>query len=333
MPYKRLPNGFGNVSKLPGKRRNPFRARKRIGVKNGKPLYATIGYFATREEALRQLALNNDTTLVREPGITFKNCLDLWWAEYELKKPMPKANEYALTYIEPLYNREMRSLKAIDLETLINSTHIPRVLKRNCIVLLHGAFGYAMRHEIIDKDYSKIAKYATDTKPHIERKLFTAEQIEGLWKTYDRYDKVTLVLLYTGMRVGELLKMRKADVHLDDGYMVGGSKTDAGKNRFIPIHSTIYQLVKAQMQTDSEFLFPSVTGGKITNSVYTRHLKKIDHTPHDTRHTFISQAYKCGIAEPDIKRIVGHAQSGVTQAVYVHPDLRYLCDEIEKLFY
>lgn len=28
----RLPNGFGNVSKLSGKRRNPWRARKTVGL-------------------------------------------------------------------------------------------------------------------------------------------------------------------------------------------------------------------------------------------------------------------------------------------------------------
>ena len=61
----RLPNGFGNVSKLPGKRRNPWRARKTSGwvideqTKKAKQTYITIGYYETRQKALQALSEYN----------------------------------------------------------------------------------------------------------------------------------------------------------------------------------------------------------------------------------------------------------------------------------
>lgn len=53
-----------------------------------------------------------------------------------------------------------------------------------------------------------------------------------------------LILIYTGMRVGELLDIKVENVHINEKYMVGGSKTEAGKNRVIPFHERIVPLVK-----------------------------------------------------------------------------------------
>lgn len=51
----RLPTGFGNVSKLPGNRRKPWRARKTIGWVDGKQVFETIGYFSSKEEGIQAL--------------------------------------------------------------------------------------------------------------------------------------------------------------------------------------------------------------------------------------------------------------------------------------
>lgn len=59
----RLPNGFGNVSKLPGNRRKPYRVRVTVGWETDetagtiKQKFKTIGYYETKEEGL--IALSN----------------------------------------------------------------------------------------------------------------------------------------------------------------------------------------------------------------------------------------------------------------------------------
>ena len=50
------------------------------------------------------------------------------------------------------------------------------------------------------------------------------------------------------MRPGELLNMECANVYVEDRYMLGGSKTKAGKNRIIPLHDDIIPLVKAFLE-------------------------------------------------------------------------------------
>ena len=334
---KRLPNKYGSVTKMKGNRRNPWRARKYVGEieKDGRKqvVYEDIGYFPTQEDALRELSLKNDTLLVREGNITLGQCYELWQQEYELTKPMPMSYRTAYKYLAPLKNRPISELKAIDLESVINSDKIPRTVKYACVINLHGIYGYAMRHDIVVKDYSTVAKYAIDTKTQIQRKIFDTEEINLLWKNYKLYDKITLVLLYSGMRVSEICEIRKANVHLDEMYMVGGVKTEAGKNRIIPIHSTIFLLVKEFYDNaKGEWLFTK-NGKKLAPRNIMYNIEQRGHYAHDTRHTFTTQAYKCGISEQDIKRIVGHKQTGVTQSTYIHLDYEYLCNEIEKLHY
>ena len=57
----KLPNGFGSVYKLPGKRRKPWAASKTTGweidtkTNQAKQVKKAIGYFSTRKEALKLL--------------------------------------------------------------------------------------------------------------------------------------------------------------------------------------------------------------------------------------------------------------------------------------
>ncbi len=61
-----------------------------------------------------------------------------------------------------------------------------------------------------------------------------------------------LILIYTGMRVGELLDIRLDNVYLDQKYMIGGSKTEAGKDRVIPLHDRILPLVEKWYNTSKD---------------------------------------------------------------------------------
>ena len=103
--------------------------------------------------------------------------------------------------------------------------------------LIGMMYTYAIRHEIVSKDYStyiEIGKPAKVQKPH---QPFTAEEMDLLWQSVGKlpYADTVLMLIYTGMRAGEMLEMQAANVHLDERYMVGGSKTEADRNRIIPI--------------------------------------------------------------------------------------------------
>ena len=81
----KLPNGFGSVYKLSGKRRKPWAARKTVGwedkpeKKKSYPVYEFIGYYATRQEALTALVdYNKDPYDLHLNVITFKEVYEKW---------------------------------------------------------------------------------------------------------------------------------------------------------------------------------------------------------------------------------------------------------------
>lgn len=76
----RLPNGYGTVYKLSGKRRKPFIARKTNGWNDeGKQLYITIGYYETKKQALQALSdFNTNPFNIEVSTITFSEVFEKW---------------------------------------------------------------------------------------------------------------------------------------------------------------------------------------------------------------------------------------------------------------
>ena len=60
-------------------------------------------------------------------------------------------------------------------------------------------------------------------------------------------------MIYTGLRPTELLEIQTENVHLDEKYMVGGMKTEAGKDRIIPLNDKIIPLVKNRYDANKKY--------------------------------------------------------------------------------
>ena len=57
--------------------------------------------------------------------------------------------------------------------------------------------------------------------------------------------RIFLIMLYTkGFRISEYINLKLEDINLEELTFMGGTKTEAGKNRIIPIHSRILPLLK-----------------------------------------------------------------------------------------
>ena len=130
--------------------------------------------------------------------------------------------------------------------------------------------------------------------------------------------------------------------------MLGGVKTEAGKNRIVPIHSRIYSLIKKYydeaVTLGSESLFNYFDGqsSKSTEMTYQRYNTKYkeivsilhlnpDHKAHDPRKQFITAAKAASVDEYAIKYIVGHAINDVTEKIYTDRHIDWLKEEIEKI--
>ncbi|WP_300393056.1 site-specific integrase, partial [Fusobacterium sp.] len=168
----------------------------------------------------------------------------------------------------------------------------------------------------------------------LERRIFTQEEIERLWiYKNEKYVYIVLMLLYTGMRIGELINLKNEDIDLENGVIhITESKTESGI-RDIPINSKILPLIIKNMKLKQKYFLKGETTEKLSYSTFKpRFVKLLDslniepHTIHDTRHTFASLLNNANANPTSIIRIMGHAKFTTTENIYTHKDR----NELEK---
>lgn len=335
----RNPNGYGSVHKLSGNRRNPYRVRITKGwTDEGKQIYENIGYFASRSEALIALAKYNESPYnLKDKDLTFTELYDKWLESKEDSFTQGNINFYRSAYINApkLHDMTFKHIRADDINKAIKECSKGDGTKRKIKILCSQLFKYAMENDIVVKDYSKFVTFKKEDDEK-EKNPFTIEEIRHVLSSSRidyRYD-VVAILLFTGMRINELLKMTNDKVYLDKGYMQGGSKTRAGKNRIIPISNHIRHIIERLYDADNDYLITTPKGKQLVYSTFNTWWIKtelIAHTIHETRHTFISLCDSARLNPIAIKKIVGHASTDITEKVYTHKAIEELRLELNKL--
>ena len=344
----KMPNGYGSVTKLSGNRRKPWIVR--ISEKTtfdrdnnkAKIKRSILGYYTTRKEALQALADYNESPYNLTGDKTFLEIYDIWKKKnYDsLSESTQSVREAALKYCEPLYNISVRNIKTAALQDIIDSCPYGFDTKRNIKTIMRTVFQYALQNDLTNKDYSEFVEIE-HTDPIIERKPYTKAEINALWKRSNEWDiAIILILLYSGMRVNELLKNTKDNVNLEERWIYIPKELAKNKSsiRYVPIHDRIYDLVKEFYDRASTSLITNPSGYKVSyNNYVARNLKRIneemhtDHKMHDTRHTFISRCHECKVDDLCTKKIVGHTPDSITQKVYTHITMEQMQTELSKL--
>ena len=113
---------------------------------------------------------------------------------------------------------------------------------------------FALEVDVINKGYAQLT--TAEPIPETSKEPFTDEEVNALWEVKDQewVDSV-LVFMYSGFRISELLGMKTENVDMDAGTFQGGTKTASGKNRIVPIHSKIVELVQKRHDEGNPHLF------------------------------------------------------------------------------
>lgn len=333
------PNGYGTVFKLSGIRRRPYAIQVTVGYDdNGKQIRKFVSYHTSKKEALEALADYNKNNIKYTNKVTFRQIYNIWSAKKfdEVGESAIKLYELAYKHCTELHNLAISDIRTKDLQQVVDQLEDKYDMKKKLKYLISQIFDYAMKNDLIVRDYSKYIELGKKTKK-IERTVFTELEIKKLWDNLDmEFVDTVLILIYTGFRIGELLNVKIKDINLENNYIIGGSKTEAGKNRLVPLHKKIIPLVINRIKNNSsEYLIPNFKNNKMTYSNYHREkfepLMKalnMEHRIHDTRHTFASRLNTAGANPTAIKNIIGHAKYETTEKVYTHKDIEELKKEI-----
>lgn len=349
----KLPNGYGTVKKMSGKRRRPYVVKKTVGwhydeVKD-KMIQdqMTIGYAATRAEGLQMLAeYNNNPFDLKASKVTFQEVYERWSKEKypTISHSNVKGYEASYKVCGSLNNKVFRDMKLVDLQTVVDTCGKNYPTLKKLKSLFSQLYEYAMKNDICSKDYSEfvdIVKYKDKNPDKRDHNKFTKEEIERLWTlAEDPHYQIVLMLIYNGCRISEFLDLKKEDVHLDEQYFdVIASKTENGLRK-VPIADKLLPFYKAWFDgSECEYLLhtPDQKHFDYRNyydSYFTPLMEQLgfDHKPHDTRHTCISKLTEAHVDQTMIKMIVGHSGAmTLTERVYTHLDIETLVEAINKI--
>jgi integrase len=185
-----------------------------------------------------------------------------------------------------------------------------------------------------------------------ERRYLTHEDLLMLARATERFETLTLVLGYCGLRFGEAQALRRRHVgereltitasatHVTGkGIVETGTKTK--RTRHVPVPEPVWKRLKDVLPDDPNALvFPSRKGGHLPLGEYRwtfdnacKALGVEGLVPHGLRHTRASRAINAGASVKVVQRLLGHATAAITLDRYGHllsDDLTGVADALGK---
>jgi len=340
----RNPNGYGSVVKLSGKRRKPFCARVTAGWSDdGKQLYRNIGYYVSATEANLALAdYHRNPYSIDASKVTFADMYAKFTSTptfLKLSRSSHIGYQAAYRKCPELHDVRMVDIKKAHMQSYMDSEEIGHGTKRKMLVLFKSIFAFAAENDVVSKEYSDYLQLPRDHES-VSKVPFTEAEIFTLFENADRlkYIDAILIMIFTGVRIGELLSIKSADVNIHERFMIGGLKTAASKNRLIPLNRKIIPFVQSWLDQGGEYLIKASDGQQMSYwNFYEDHWKNImeklgmNHTPHETRHTCATLLDNAGANKVSRQRILGHASKDVTDKVYTHKDKEQLLKAIDLI--
>lgn len=281
------------------------------------------GGFATKREALLYAANPPQSAALKTP--TLREYYTSWSASSMPKLSASKQTAYqiawkrlAALYDIPVSNISIGMLQAqVDTEA---STYYPA---RDMKTLLSHLLKRAVAEGYTNTNLSEYIEL-----PKLEEKEavpFSTEEIRKMWDAYasgNTFFGYPLLMIYTGMMPGELLRLKKSMIHFEDCEIVGiGIKTKKRKEAIMAFPEIIAPVLedlcnKSGSKTDSVLWMNKDR----FYEVYHRELVSIgvrDLPPYSCRHTTATALANLDIAPYTIQEIMRHTQFATTRR-YIH---------------
>lgn len=370
--------GEGSIYKRPD---GLWSARISVGKdENGKTKRKAF-YGKTRKEVQDKMteALNeiNKGTFVEPSAMTVEEWFTFWLEEY--KRNTVKLGTYQRYWYDfhklifpKLGAIKLKDLRVEMIQRFINEMHDGGYAFKSVQSALAGisiALKQAVKNGMIVKNVAADvvlprAKQATN------REIFTPQEQEQFVKHSKgtMYGDAFILMLGTGLRIGELAALEWSDVDFDKGeisinktlvavrkcgnvyakhhYVVDEPKTKSS-NRKIPLLPSLIEALRGLKAEQEAIELPCDTDSVFRNSHNRRfdpgtmrwHFKNLlkesdvqrTLTPHSLRHTFATRGLEKGVPLKVMQELLGHSTMSMTADLYTHvlPDTKK--DAIMKL--
>ena len=167
--------------------------------------------------------------------------------------------------------------------------------------------------------------------------VFSEDEVERLLFHLENQEQVALrdktlvyILLYAGLRVGELVNLKIQDLDLLTMSIKVVGK--GGKYREVPLKPEVAEIIKEYLESDrkespyakSSQLLVTQRSGKMDTDTVNKVLKKLGKSlnmtifPHKFRHTFCTRLLKKGVDLTTVAKLAGHANIQTTASYYIN---------------
>ena len=214
--------------------------------------------------------------------------------------------------------RTIDSFSVPELQELVDSSAPSYYTRRDIKALISKLYQIAIRDDYEDKNRADFIKLPQLVET--EREVFTDDDIAALWADYaDTGDQITagmLIMLYVGIRPGELLTIRAENVHVADHYMTGGIKTERGKRRKLILPDKILPIITRLLDDSRSYRLYYY---RKDSDFYTDWAAKRaalglreSLTPYCCRHTYITRLTALGVSPAMLQELAGHEDYDTT---------------------
>jgi len=346
------PTGSGTITKLSGNRKKPYKAYAAASVNDDgeedRPFLGTFATYADADNAIRSYDHSQAAPPASEYiDFTLIQIYDEWkkTRDYkELSKQTQDNYNAAIKYLSPFYSWKFRDLRRPQFESGIDAAEKlgrSRSTMEKIKIISNILSDFACENDVITKSYSQNVRL-----PEVQKKkapeYFSDIEVAILLKhLYDPIIQMIVVMIFTGMRISEETGLTKFGVDIKQMLITGGVKTDAGKDRIIPIHPIIQPIILQLYQSCEKYLFEeTVTIGNAKKGTSATVKKKYNYehfcdlyyfalervgvrrlTPHKARHTFFTRLDAKCQDKLGMAMVGGHSDPSFTEKTYVHPDI------------
>lgn len=264
---------------------------------------------------------------------------------------MPSGEKFGQMRINDITRRDIETAR----EKLLQSGKTPENLN-NCFAHLNHVFNAAVLDDTIQKNPCKALKQLKRENPVIgenKHRALTEDETKRFFEAaearHSYYINDYLLMIKTGMRIGEISALYPTDIDRASGfihvrrtvtrdeiggYQIGSSTKTYSGNRDIPLTSEVLEIVKDQQALNRSLfgleqnglLFKSAEGGILREYGANREIKRIckaaeiePFTCHAFRNTFATRFIE---QQPEnykiLSEILGHKDVAITLNLYTH---------------
>lgn len=356
-------NKSGSIRKRPDGR---WEARYVVGHDpgTGKLIRRSI-YGATQKEVRQKLTSVTaalDSGAYTEPTrLTVAQWLSLWLETYCVGlKPMTlssyesKIKARIAPYIGAVRLAELSNIHIQKFYNQLSAEANPLSPKsiQNIHGILHKALDQAVAAKLISSNPADRVKLPKGTKAKL-RPLMDDEVAQFLAAAKgDRFERLFILALFSGMRQSELLALEWTDIDFDEGTILVRrqlqrsysesayiylDETKNGKSRISSIPPSVVRVLKAQKRQQAEWrlaagpcwvddrglVFTDEIGQHLRHHTVYNHFKKLvasiglpEVRFHDLRHSYAINALQAGDSIKDVQEQLGHYSSAFTMDTY-----------------